>query len=362
MPEFDFQPIPQTSLAEPSGISDSTREYLQQAYRPNTVRAYKTGQGQWEAHAEENRLTAYPAAPSDLANFLSARAKAGQSLSTLRAVLAAVKAKHDAKGFAFDSRAPVLTKTLKGIGNATARLPRQAAPLRAADVLDLIANCEDTALGRRDAAAIALGYIFAARRSELVRIDLEEQGTGDAVLRIGVRSLELILGQSKTTANGEPEIVVIPRAENAVAVSAIERWIEAANVQPGEPLLRGVASGGKIAPPVPEGRGGNKDRPWGGHMHAQSFATILKNRIATHHEKNGVSRELARKDAERFSGHSLRVGFITTAAEGGADVRAIAAVSRHRSLSMVQRYSARADQLRTAPHRLPGVGLSGDKP
>jgi hypothetical protein len=52
-----------------------------------------------------------------------------------------------------------------------------------------------------------------------------------------------------------------------------------------------------------------------------------------------------------------RVGFAVTAAEAGADIRAIATVTRHRSLTMPARYAQKAEQIKTSPHRLAGVGL-----
>jgi hypothetical protein len=52
------------------------------------------------------------------------------------------------------------------------------------------------------------------------------------------------------------------------------------------------------------------------------------------------------------------VGFAVSAAEAGADLRAIASVTRHRSLVMPARYAQKAEQIRTSPHNLKGVGLS----
>jgi site-specific recombinase XerD len=70
--------------------------------------------------------------------------------------------------------------------------------------------------------------------------------------------------------------------------------------------------------------------------------------------------EIAPTNAEgqRFSGHSLRIGFSVAAAEAGADIRAIASVTRHKSMAMPARYAQKAEQMRTSPHRLKGVGLS----
>ena len=234
----------------------------------------------------------------------------------------------------------MILKTLRGLSNQAPRLPKQAEPIRAHEVLKLLADADASPIGRRDAALFALGYVFALRRSELVTLDLEQQGTGEGVLRITAKTIEVTFAKSKTS-SGKPQSVAVPRAENTEAVKAIEAWIELAGIVPGDPVFRRIHKGGAI----------------GGRLHPQSVSKIVKARIAAHHERSGVSESKAHEDAARYSGHSLRVGFAVTAAEGGADIRSIASVTRHRSLAMPARYAEKADQVRTSPHRLPGVGL-----
>ena len=94
-----------------------------------------------------------------------------------------------------------------------------------------------------------------------------------------------------------------------------------------------------------------------GRLHAQSVALIIKTRVADHHVRQGVPLATAQAEADKFSGHSLRVGFATTAAESGADLRAISSVTRHKTMEMPRRYAQRADQLKTSPYNLAGVGL-----
>ena len=48
--------------------------------------------------------------------------------------------------------------------------------------------------------------------------------------------------------------------------------------------------------------------------------------------------DLAGIDSENYSGHSLRSGFATTAAEAGAEERTIMAMTGHKSTEMVRRY------------------------
>jgi site-specific recombinase XerD len=55
---------------------------------------------------------------------------------------------------------------------------------------------------------------------------------------------------------------------------------------------------------------------------------------------------LAGLDSSQFAGHSLRAGFITSAAESGAAVLRIADQSRHKSLDVLRGYVRRADRFK----------------
>lgn len=336
----EIAPTSQAAVAAPQSLSERARCYVGQSARPNTRRAYSAQLKLWFAWCEEKRLEVFPADPVTVANFLADRADAGRSVSTLRTAVAAIKAGHDANGLSFDSKAPVIVRTLAGIRNAAPRLPKQAEPIRGAEILDLMDGADQTLLGARDAALLALGYIFAFRRSELVSLDLEVQGSGAGILKITAKTIEVSFAMTKTSADGV-ETVAVPRSANAEAVQAVEAWIKLAGIKKGEPLMRQVKKGGKVA----------------GRLHPQSVAKIIKTRVGAHYEDLGASAIDAKAEGAKYSGHSLRVGFCVSAAEAGADLRAIASISRHRSLAMPARYSLRADQIKTSPHRLPGVGL-----
>jgi site-specific recombinase XerD len=53
--------------------------------------------------------------------------------------------------------------------------------------------------------------------------------------------------------------------------------------------------------------------------------------------------ELAGIDSKNYSGHSLRSGFATSAAESGAEERSIMAMTGHKSTEMVRRYIKEAN-------------------
>ena len=93
---------------------------------------------------------------------------------------------------------------------------------------------------------------------------------------------------------------------------ALDAWLERAGIETG-PVFRRLDRG----PAVSTRR-----------LAAGSVAAIVKRCAAA----AGFA------DVARFGGHSLRRGFITSAARAGADPFRIAAQSRHRSLETVRRY------------------------
>ncbi|WP_045837035.1 tyrosine-type recombinase/integrase [Hyphomicrobium sp. 99] len=330
-----------------SHLSEHARLYSAASLRPTTRRAYAAALEGWLEWRDQEELE--PALPVDVANYIAGRAAAGQSVSTLRTIIAALKAGHEAKGWTFDSSSPVVSRVLRGIANLEYRLPRQAEPLHGATllrILNAIASVErPSIIDRRDAALLALGYTFALRRSELVGLDFHEQGRGEqrgtGVLRMKERTIEIAFAISKT-ASGQPEVVTVPRDEAIETAKAIEAWLEVSNIHSGEPLFRSVSKSGKIRQ----------------RLSGQSVSLIVKARFAEHARiEHGFSSHSAKLKAQHYSGHSLRVGFCVSAAENGADIRSIASVTRHRSLVMPCRYAQRADQIRTSPHRLQGIGL-----
>ena len=90
---------------------------------------------------------------------------------------------------------------------------------------------------------------------------------------------------------------------------------------------RGRDQCGPGVPPGAEGR-----PPAVGTLSAFSAAQIVKH----HAVRAGL-------DPAAYSGHSLRAGFLTSAAEAGASVFKMMEVSRHKSVDVLRGYVRRAD-------------------
>jgi integrase len=345
-PSLPQDPVP----SSPARLSNAAKAFVRAAIAPNTLRVYRSQWAQWCRFAANNAISPLPADPAMVANWLAARAAttAGQlqprTLSTLRTALAAVRFAHLSADVSFDSSHPAIALVLRGIARMTMDAPRQAQPLRAATVADILARLGTSPRERRDAAVLALGYCFARRRSELSGLDLEQPGQGTGVLKLGGAHLEIRLRRSKSNLNSEDEVYVVPTAPNRAAVKAIERWIERANIEPGEPVLRRVFKSGRIS---------------SRRLDPQSIALIVKDRLVEHLRHKGLSKASAAQRAEHYSGHSLRVGFAVASAEAGAGVLAIQTALGHKSPAMAARYARAAERARTSPHLLGGVALGG---
>jgi integrase len=157
-----------------------------------------------------------------------------------------------------------------------------------------------------------LGFAGAFRRSELVALDvadLEETEEG----------FKIVIRRSKTDQEGHGETIAIVRGGATCPVKAVRAWLQASSISEG-PLFRPVAKGGRLGAQ---------------RLTAQSVCDLVKS----------YAEQLGFKAAD-FGAHSLRAGFLTSAARRGASVFKMRDVSRHKSMDVLQTYVRDADLFR----------------
>jgi site-specific recombinase XerD len=150
---------------------------------------------------------------------------------------------------------------------------------------------------------LLLGFAGAFRRSELVTLDCEDIEESETSIKITIR-------HSKTDQEGQGATIAIVRGSIACPVETLRAWRTAASITTG-PLFRSIREGGKV----------------GERLTDQSVAAIVK----AHAERVGL-------DPKVFAGHSLRAGFLTSAAKRGASIFKMMDVSRHRSVDTLRGY------------------------
>jgi integrase len=191
---------------------------------------------------------------------------------------------------------------------------------------------------RRDAALVALLFAAALRRSELAGLDYARPGGGDGYLQLTAEAIEIVLQRSKTRT--EPATVLAAREQPRTGRCA-RAWIAVAGIRGGEPLIRSIKKGGDIR----------------GRLRDGGVSLALKARFARYLEGSGYTRDAASAEAAKFSGHSGRVGMYKEASEAGIAIDAVAALARHKSLNVAQKYARKADQLKRAPSRNPALAI-----
>jgi integrase len=130
--------------------------------------------------------------------------------------------------------------------------------------------------------------------------------------------LKINLKRSKTDQFGEGSVKGLPYFDNTqyCPVVSIRKWIEISKIKSG-PLFRRFSKGSKLS----ESR-----------LSDQTVALLIKNYL-----------RIAGIESRNYSGHSLRSGFATSAAESGAEERSIMAMTGHKSSEMVRRYIKEAN-------------------
>jgi integrase len=335
-------PLPPDGGAEialPEALVERAKDYMSEALSARTREAYGRWWRVFTHWCDRHGRQALPASPETIAAWLTALADGtdtGRPLAraSINQALAAVTLAHRTAGHTFDRKHRVIAMTWSGISRVKAmtEVERQAAPVVAADVRDLLAALNTARnIGCRNAALLTLGWGAALRRSELVGLDWEqigESGKGTGFVRIDERGILITLARSKASQD-KAGTVVIPRADLAEACDALEAWAERAALQPGQPLFRAVNNRHQIATE---------------RLTAHSVSRIVKKAMRDLARRRGKTRAEARDIVCRFSGHSLRAGYATSAAAADVPALRIQQHTRHKSADMVARYVRESDK------------------
>lgn len=268
-----------------------------------TRRAYRSDFEIFGAWCAARGANALPAAPAAVAGFLAAEAERGARPSTIGRRVAAIRYAHKLAGLEAPTDDERVKATMRGIRRTLGTAPRKKAPATAERVTAMAFGTGAGPKGLRDRALLLLGFAGAFRRSELVALDCEDIEETESGFRIIIR-------HSKTDQEGAGATIAVVRGSVACPVAAVRAWRAAAGIESG-PLFRSIRKGGKV----------------GARLSAQSVADIVK----THAARCDL-------DPQDFAGHSLRSGFITSAAKRGASIFKMMDVSRHRSVDTLRGY------------------------
>ena len=277
----------------------SVADFVRDSIAANTKRAYRCDLAHFECWGGS-----IPGSADLVASYLAAHANT-LSVATLVRRLASISKAHEARALLNPTRSELVRATMRGIKRTRSCAQREARPLLKDDLL-LVLDAMGTGLeAMRDRALLLIGFAGGLRRSELVGLDV-----GDVEhVRQGV---VLHLRRSKTDQDGRGQKTGIPHGRARWChVSAFDAWVTASGITEGA-VFRPVDRHGHI----------NEAR-----LSGEAVALVVRERVAA-----------AGFDPARYSGHSLRAGLATSAAQAGVLTWRIKAQTRHTSEAMLARY------------------------
>jgi integrase len=347
------------------GQAEALARYLGTSQSANTVRAYRSDWRGWLAWCAAQGRTALPADPLDLAVYLATTADLRKpddvgwllAPATLERKAAAIAAVHAAGGLPSPTRSDVVRLTLRGIRRARGTRPKRKRPVLLHTLGEMLAQrAEDGWPGgitrRRDTLLLLVGFAGALRRTELAGISIDDVRV-DTDPRTGEPVLIVELATTKTDQTGVTgQQVVLPRGQrpDTCPVCAFADWTE---------LLQVNAEGGLRTwledrpeptihrchgfPGTPLADGGGRPLFPSVNRHGGIGTTAITGRAVGDLVKRYAQR--AGLDPAAFGGHSLRAGFATQAALGGASDREIMRQGRWSNAGTVHRYIRTANPL-----------------
>ncbi len=295
-------------------LHEATLNNLKSSKAYNTFRAYKSDFKNFEAFCAKHGFNSLPSEPKIVSLYLTHLSK-NSKISTLRRRLVSISMVHKLKGHYLDTKHPIIVENLMGIRRVKGSIQKGKKPILINHlklIIDAINEKKIEEIKKlRDKTIILLGFGGGFRRTELISIDYED-------LEFVSEGLKITIRRSKTDQFGEGMIKGLPYFSNETycPIINLKKWLEISKIKSGS-IFRRFAKGSILT----EKR-----------LTDQSVVLLIKEYL-----------NLAGIESKNFSGHSLRSGFATVAAESGADERSIMAMTGHKTTQMVRRYIKEAN-------------------
>ena len=326
--------------ADVAALVVDAQGFIAQARATNTRRAYLADWADFTAWCSAHGAVPLPADPRLVALYLTALVNGSRSpdgkwkarpkrVATLSRRLSAIQHYHRAAGHELNTRDSVLRDTWRGIRRTVGTASVGKSPIVTEYLKALLETLDPTTLaGARDRALLLVDFAGCFRRSELVALDVADvthQKDG----------LVLSLQRSKTDQEAKGDSRGIPYGAHpeTCPVRALDTWLQMAGITEG-PIFRAVTRYGTVRPE---------------RLTAQSVALVVKRAVSAARAaaiEAGNDWLAQTMDPRYYAGHSLRAGFITSAAAAGVSESDIMRQSGHARGDTLRKYIRHATVFR----------------
>jgi site-specific recombinase XerD len=302
-------------ITDIKALKEETLLNLKSSKANNTIRAYKSDFNDFSLFCIQNGFKSLPSEPKIVSLYLTHLSTKDIKMSTLKRRLVSIGVIHKLKGHYLDTKHPSIIENIMGIKRRKGSVQKGKKPILINNLKNIINAIDEEKKDEikkiRDRSIILIGFSGGFRRNEIVSLDYDD-------LDFVPEGLKITLKRSKTDQFGEGTLKGLPYFDSSqyCPVLSLKKWIETSNIKSG-PLFRRFSKGSKLTDY---------------RLTDQTVALLIKKYL-----------NLAGIDSKNYSGHSLRSGFATTAAESGAEERSIMAMTGHKSTEMVRRYIKEAN-------------------
>ncbi len=233
------------------------------------------------------------------------------SIGTLVLYRSAINHKFIEAGIASPTNHPSVKATLRGLSRIKGSSCRQVMALREHHIENMLSFCDESLIGLRNAAIISLGFAGALRRSEICGLMVDDVEIIQQPDGQHSKQMILYIRKSKTDQEGRGQKIAIPDGKRLKPITRLQSWLETSKIVNGY-LFQTMRRGGTLR---------------GLPLHHSDIPRLVKHYA-----------ELIGLDPSNVSGHSLRAGFVTSAAVHNARLDKIMEVTRHTNPATVMKY------------------------
>ena len=302
-------------ITDIKALQEETLLNLRSSKAKNTVRAYNSDFNNFGLFCAQNGFKSLPSEPKIVSLYLTYLSTKGSKISTLKRRLVSIGVIHKLKGHYLDMKHPSIIENIMGIKRRKGSSQKGKKPILISTLKKIINVIDEQNKEEikkfRDRSIILIGFSGGFRRNEIVTLDHDDLDFVSEGIKINLR-------RSKTDQFGEGFTKALPYFDNPqyCPVVSLKKWMEISKIRSG-PVFRRLSKGSKLS----------KNR-----LTDQTVALLIKQYL-----------QLIGIDSKNYSGHSLRSGFATSAAESGVEERNIMAMTGHKSTEMVRRYIKEAN-------------------
>jgi integrase/recombinase XerD len=284
----------------------ATLQRLDGAYAEGTLRAYRSDIRTYVVWCGHKNLDAFPAKANQIAEFVSSSGKRCSS-ATIKRRLAAISKIHRLMRMENPVADEEVKLALRRILRRNTIRPKQAMGMTKNIRDRLIEVCDESPLGKRDRAIIALGYDTLCRRSEIIAVNYED-------IAISENGAKILIRRSKNDQFGAGRVAYITNR----TFSFLLDWLKIAEITNGA-IFRGIKHD-KIQP-CP--------------LHPNSISRIIK--------LNARRAGLSQDEVQYLSSHSMRIGAAQDMMNAGFNILPIMTAGGWKTTNVVARYIENTD-------------------